>query len=123
MYPLCSPCRLEQRQQQRLSSLQSFNSALTLTAGKLVMFVTFMLALAAGYRVNAAMVFTAMMLFETLRVSMSILLPSGLLYVKDMLATVGRVEVSGQWGGQVVRWSGGGGWQATVSTPPWPSPP
>ena len=91
--PFCC-CRLEQRQQQRLSSLQSFNSALTLTAGKLVMFVTFMLALAAGYRVTATMVFTAMMLFETLRVSLSILLPSGLLYIKDMLSTVSRVEVS-----------------------------
>ena len=35
---------------------------------------------------------------------MSILLPCGLLYVKDMLATVGHVEVSDQWSG----WSGGG---------------
>ena len=59
-----------------------------------MMFVTFMLALAAGYRVTATMVFTAMMLFETLRVSLSILLPSGLLYIKDMLSTVSRVEVS-----------------------------
>ena len=57
-----------------------------------------------GYRVNAAMVFTAMMLLETLRVSMSILLPSDLLYAKDMLATVGRVEVSDQWS---VDWSVG----------------
>ncbi|XP_070197217.1 ATP-binding cassette sub-family C member 4-like isoform X2 [Littorina saxatilis] len=82
----------ELKQQQRLSSLQSFNSALTLTAGKLVMFVTFMLALAAGVTVTSSQVFTAMMLFETLRVSLSILLPSGLLYVRDMLATVSRVQ-------------------------------
>ena len=57
------------------------------------MFVTFMLYLAAGNTLTAAQVFTAMMLFETLRVSLSILLPCGLLYVKDLLRTVSSVEV------------------------------
>ncbi|KAL8559581.1 hypothetical protein ACOMHN_018744 [Nucella lapillus] len=82
----------EQQQHHRLSLLQSFNSALTLTAGKLVMFVTFMMALAFGYRLSSAQVFSAMMLLETLRVSLSILLPSGLLYIKDLLGTVSRVQ-------------------------------
>ncbi|XP_076446071.1 ATP-binding cassette sub-family C member 4-like isoform X2 [Babylonia areolata] len=82
----------EQQQQHRLCTLQSFNSALTLTAGKLVLFVTVMMALAFGYPLSAAQVFTAMMLLETLRVSLSILLPSGLLYIKDLLATVSRVQ-------------------------------
>lgn len=85
--------RLELNQLHRLTSLQSFNSALTLTAGKVVVFVTFMLALASGHVITAQHVFTAMMLFETLRVSLSILLPSGLLYAKDMFGTIRRVQV------------------------------
>ena len=85
--------RKEHSQLKRLSHLQSFNSALTLTAGKLVVFVTFMLALASGTSISSSQVFTAMMLYETLRVSLSILLPAGLLLIKDLLSTVSRVEV------------------------------
>ncbi|XP_025086337.1 multidrug resistance-associated protein 4-like isoform X1 [Pomacea canaliculata] len=95
--PICekiikSVRELELNQLHRLTSLQSFNSALTLTAGKVVVFVTFMLALASGHVITAQHVFTAMMLFETLRVSLSILLPSGLLYAKDMFGTIRRVQ-------------------------------
>lgn len=78
----------------RLSRLQSFNGAMTLTAGKVVIFVTFMLFLVLGGQVSSRQVFSAMMLYETLRVSLSILLPSGLLYARDMLSTVARVQVS-----------------------------
>ncbi|XP_067664014.1 ATP-binding cassette sub-family C member 4-like isoform X1 [Haliotis asinina] len=76
----------------KLSRLLSFNSALTLTAGKLVMFVTFMLVLVTGRTITAMQIFTAMALFETLRISLSILLPAGILFLNDTLKTLKKIQ-------------------------------
>ncbi|XP_055958972.1 ATP-binding cassette sub-family C member 4 isoform X1 [Patella vulgata] len=82
----------EQRHMKKLTRLLSFNSALTLTAGKLVMFVTFMLVLVTGRKVVAMQIFTAMSLFETLRISLSILLPSGILFFSDAMKTIHKIQ-------------------------------
>ncbi|ESO93670.1 hypothetical protein LOTGIDRAFT_105125, partial [Lottia gigantea] len=79
-------------QMKKLLRLLSFNSALTLTAGKLVMFVTFMLVLVTGQKVIAMQIFTSMALFEILRMSVSILLPSGILFFSDAMKTVSKIQ-------------------------------
>ncbi|CAL1530874.1 unnamed protein product [Lymnaea stagnalis] len=76
----------------KLSRLQAFNSSMTLTSGKVVAMATLILLVFMGHEINATQIFTLLALVESLRVSMSILLPAGMLALSDTMATLSRVE-------------------------------
>ncbi|KAI8798989.1 multidrug resistance-associated protein 4 [Biomphalaria glabrata] len=82
----------ELSQMKKLSRLQAFNSSMTLTSGKAVLMATFVLLVVMGHEINGTQIFTALALLESLRVSMSILLPAGMLALSDTLTTLNRVE-------------------------------
>ena len=78
----------------KLGRLQALNSSLTLTSGKVVIMATFLVLVVMGREVTSRQVFTALLLEESLRVSLSLLLPAGMLALSDTLATLRKVEVS-----------------------------
>lgn len=85
--------RSEISQMKKLSRLQAFNSSMALTSGKIVVFATFILLAVMGHQINATKIFTTLALIESLRVSLSMLLPAGILALSDAHATLKRVEV------------------------------
>ncbi|GFO17975.1 hypothetical protein PoB_004448000 [Plakobranchus ocellatus] len=84
--------RYELHHMAKLGRLQAFNSSLTLTSGKVVVMATFLFLVVTGREVSTRQVFTALMLEESLRVSLSLLLPAGMLALSDTLATLRKVE-------------------------------
>ncbi|GFS05609.1 multidrug resistance-associated protein 4 [Elysia marginata] len=76
----------------KLGRLQALNSSLTLTSGKVVIMATFLVLIVAGIEVSSRQVFTTLLLVESLRVSLSLLLPAGILALADTLATLRKVE-------------------------------
>ncbi|XP_064609723.1 ATP-binding cassette sub-family C member 4-like [Liolophura sinensis] len=89
---LLSKRRREFKTLKKLSCLLGLNTAVTLTAGKVVTFLTFCLYLILHGIPSAKQVFTTMALYETLRVSVSILLPSGVMYGKQAHRTLRKIQ-------------------------------
>ncbi|RUS89175.1 hypothetical protein EGW08_003054 [Elysia chlorotica] len=84
--------RCELHHMAKLGRLQALNSSLTLTSGKVVVMATFLVLVVTGREISARQVFTALILEESLRVSLSLLLPAGMLALADTLATLRKVE-------------------------------